>query len=193
MPSPPRRPTLSIPDRIAYFRMALVPVILTLILLSEHIDNSLGIAAALMVLAIFSDFLDGYLARRWEITTVFGAFLDQITDKVLVSGALFGLVAIGRVWAWAAFVIVAREILVSGLRGLAAMDGEVVDPSIWGKLKVTAQYLAIMMALIRTETVYGGLRPDQWVMVGAVVVTALSGYEYFTRFARVLRASRTDR
>jgi hypothetical protein len=49
------------------------------------------------------------------------------------------------------------------------------------------------MALIRTETVYGGLRPDQWVMVGAVVVTALSGYEYFTRFARVLRASRTDR
>ncbi|HUG75025.1 MAG TPA: CDP-diacylglycerol--glycerol-3-phosphate 3-phosphatidyltransferase [Acidimicrobiia bacterium] len=193
MPSPARRTTLSIPDRIAYFRMALVPVILTLILLSEHIDNSLGIAAALMGLAIFSDFLDGYLARRWKITTVFGAFLDQITDKVLVAGALFGLVAIGRVWAWAAFVIVAREILVSGLRGLAAMDGEVVHASIWGKIKASAQYLAIMMALIRTETVYGGLRPDQWVMVGAVVVTALSGYEYFTRFARVLRASRTGR
>lgn len=171
--------------------MALVPAILTLILLAEHIDHSLEIAAALMGVAVFSDFLDGYLARRWKITTVFGAFLDQIADKLLVAGAMYGLVGIGRMWAWAAFTIVAREIAVSGLRGLAAMDGEVVHPSIWGKIKATVQYLAILLALLRIETTYWGLYLDQWVVGLAVVVTVLSGYEYFSRFARVLRSNRT--
>lgn len=181
---------MSIPDRIAYFRMALVPVILALILLAEHIDRAFGIAAVLMAIAVFSDFLDGYLARRWEITTVLGAFLDSIADKLLVAGALYGLVGVGRAWAWAAFLIVAREIAVSGLRGLAAMDGEVVHPSIWGKLKANVQYLAIMLALLRTEPTYGGLHLDEWAMIAAVAVTLMSGLEYFTRFARVLRSNR---
>jgi CDP-diacylglycerol---glycerol-3-phosphate 3-phosphatidyltransferase len=181
---------VSIPDRIAYFRMALVPVILALILLAEHIDHAFGIAAGLVGVAVFSDFLDGYLARRWKITSVLGAFLDQIADKLLVAGALLGLVAVGRAWAWAAFVIVGREIAVSGLRGLAAMDGAVVHPSIWGKLKVTVQFLAIMLALLRIDVTYGGLHPDEWVMIGAVAVTVMSGVEYFARFARVLRSSR---
>jgi CDP-diacylglycerol---glycerol-3-phosphate 3-phosphatidyltransferase len=181
---------LSIPDRIAYFRMALVPVILGLILAADHIDHAFGIAAVLMAVAVFSDFLDGYLARRWEITTVLGAFLDSIADKLLVAGALYGLVGVGRAWAWAAFVIVGREIAVSGLRGLAAMDGAVVHPSIWGKLKANVQYLAILLALLRTESTYGGLYPDEWVMIGAVAVTVMSGVEYFARFARVLRSNR---
>lgn len=181
---------MSIPDRIAYFRMALVPVILSLILLAEHIDHAFGIAAVLVAIAVLSDILDGYLARRWEITTVLGAFLDQVADKLLVAGALYGLVGVGRAWAWAAFVIVAREIAVSGLRGVAAMDGEVVHPSVWGKIKASAQYLAIMLALLRIDTTYGGLHLDEWAMIGAVAVTVMSGVEYFARFARVLRSSR---
>jgi CDP-diacylglycerol---glycerol-3-phosphate 3-phosphatidyltransferase len=170
--------------------MALVPVILALILLAEHIDHAFGIAATLMALAVFSDFLDGYLARRWRITTVLGGFLDSVADKLLVAGALYGLVGVGRAWAWAAFLIVGREIAVSGLRSLAAMDGEVVHPSIWGKLKASVQYLAIMLALLRVEPTYGGLHIDEWAMIGAVVVTLMSGLEYFTRFARILRSSR---
>ncbi|MEE9298150.1 MAG: CDP-diacylglycerol--glycerol-3-phosphate 3-phosphatidyltransferase [Acidimicrobiia bacterium] len=183
---------MSIPDRLAYLRIALVPAILTLILAADSIGHAFGIAAVVMGVAFVTDFLDGYLARRWQITTVLGGFLDSIADKLLVAGALFGLVSVGRAWGWAAFVIVGREIAMSGLRGVAAMDGIVVPPSIWGKIKVNVQFLAIFLALLRTPDTYGGLFPDQWVMIAAVVVTLMSGFEYLARFVGVLRSDRAD-
>lgn len=170
--------------------MVLVPVIVALVLAHDHIAHAFGVAALLMAGAAFTDFLDGYLARRWKIVTILGGFLDTIADKLLVAGALFALVEVGRAWAWAAFIIVAREIAISGLRGIAAMDGVAVPPSIWGKIKANVQYLAIFLALLRTTDTYGGLYPDQWVLLAAVLVTLLSGVEYFSRFARVLRADR---
>jgi CDP-diacylglycerol--glycerol-3-phosphate 3-phosphatidyltransferase len=181
---------MSIPDGLAYLRIALVPVILALILPTDGIDHAFGFAAVVMAVASFTDFLDGYLARRWSITTTLGGFLDSIADKLLVAGALFGLVEVGRAWAWAAFVIVGREIAVAGLRSVAAMDGVVVPPSWWGKAKANVQFLAVFMALLRTPDTYGGLYPDQWAMIAAVVVTVMSGYGYFARFARVLRSDR---
>lgn len=186
----PKESPISIPDGLAYTRMVLVPPIVALVLLHEHVDYAFTIAAILMAIASFSDWLDGYLARRWQQTSTLGAFLDTVADKLLVAGALFALVEVGRAWAWAAFVIVGREIAISGLRGIAAMDGVVVPPSIWGKIKASVQYLAILLALLRTAHEVGGLYPDQWVMIVAVIVTALSGVEYFSRFARVLRSDR---
>jgi CDP-diacylglycerol--glycerol-3-phosphate 3-phosphatidyltransferase len=170
--------------------MILVPPIVALVLVAEHVDHAYGIAAALMAVAAFTDWLDGYLARRWKITTILGGFLDTIADKLLVASALFALCEVGRAWAWAGMVIVGREIAISGLRGIAAMDGVRVPPSIWGKWKATIQYLAIFMALLRTADEYGGLYPDQWVMLVAIVFTVLSGVQYFIGFARVLRADR---
>lgn len=170
--------------------MAMVPVILALVLVSDRLDHAFGLAAALMAVASFTDFLDGYLARRWRITTTLGAFLDTIADKLLVSGVLFALVEVGRAWAWASFLIVGREIAISGLRGIAAMDGVLVKPSIWGKAKANVQYVAILMALLRVPETVGGLHPDEWAMIGAVVVTMMSGVQYLTRFARVLRSDR---
>ena len=172
--------------------MILVPAIITLVLLHERVDHAFGIAATLMAIASFSDFLDGYLARRWHQTTTLGAFLDSIADKLLVAGALFVLVEVGRAWAWAGFLIVGREIAISGLRGIAAMDGVKVPASIWGKIKANVQYLAIFLAMLRTPNEYGGLYPHEWAMIVAVVVTLLSGVQYFTRFARVLLAARAS-
>ena len=167
-----------------------MPVILGLILARDSVDHAFGYAAALIAVASFTDFLDGYLARRWQITTILGGFLDSVADKLLVAGALFGLVAVDRAWAWAAFVIVGREIAISGLRGVAAMDGVLVPPSIWGKIKANVQFTAIFLALLRTSATYGGLHPDEWAMLAAVAVTLMSGFEYFSRFARVLRSDR---
>ena len=183
---------MSIPDRIVYIRMGAVPVVMALVLLFDHIDHAFGIAAVVFVVAGFTDFLDGYLARRWAISSTLGAFLDSIADKLLVTGVLFALVEVGRAWAWAAFVIVGREIAISGLRGIAAMDGVKVPPSIWGKIKANSQYLVILLALLRTDETVGGLFPDEWAMVLAVVVTVLSGAGYFISFARVLRSDRAS-
>ncbi len=169
-----------------------MPLIIGLVLFADDFDHAFGYAAAIMAAASFTDFLDGYLARRWQITTTLGAFLDSIADKLLVTGALFALVEVGRAWSWAAFVIVGREIAISGLRGVAAMDGVTVPASIWGKVKANVQYLAIFLALLRTADTYGGLFPDEWAMIVAVIVTLLSGVEYFTRFAKVLRSDRAD-
>ena len=179
---------LTVPNIITVARIAACPAIFFMTL-SPSVAVRLW-SFALFVVAGLSDVWDGYLARRWEITTVLGGFLDSIADKLLVSGALFGLVSIDRAWAWAAFVIVAREIAVSGLRGVAAMDGVVVPPSMWGKIKANVQYLAIFMALLRTADTYGGYYPDEWAMLVAVAVTLLSGMQYFLGFARVLRADR---
>jgi len=162
------------------------------VLLSDRIDHAFGWAALVMAAAAFTDFLDGYLARRWRITTTLGAFLDTIADKLLVTGALLALVEVGRAWAWAAFIIIGREVAVSGLRGVAAMDGVLVPPSFWGKLKANVQFLAIFIALLRAPNQVGGLYPDEWVMIIAVIVTVGSGWEYFSRFAKVLRSDRAD-
>jgi CDP-diacylglycerol--glycerol-3-phosphate 3-phosphatidyltransferase len=156
------------------------------------VDHAFGIAAVLIAVASITDFLDGYLARRWKITTTLGGFLDSIADKLMVTGALCGLVAANRAWAWAAFIIIGREIAVSGLRGVAAMDGVSVPPSIWGKINVNVQFLALFLALLRVPETYGGLHPDEWAMLAAVAVTVMSGFEYFSRFARVLRSNRVS-
>lgn len=160
---------------------------MALVLVDGGFEGAWVIAAVVFIVAAVTDFIDGYLARRWEVTSTLGAFLDSLADKLLVAGALFALVEVGRAWAWAAFIIVGREVAVMGLRGLAAaLDGTKVPPSVWGKLKANLQYLAVGLAMLRPDTGWGPLFPDEWVMIAAVAATLLSGFEYFSRFRRVL-------
>jgi CDP-diacylglycerol--glycerol-3-phosphate 3-phosphatidyltransferase len=163
--------------------VGLAPVVVGLVLLRLY-----GAAAVVFGAAALTDFADGYLARRWRLTTTFGNFLDTTADKLLVTGALVGLVAIGRASAWVAFIIIGRELLVMALRGLAAADNVVVQASIWGKLKTNVQFLAIIMAMLRLPGRWGPLYPDEWVMWAAAAVTIASGAEYLARFRPVLSA-----
>lgn len=158
------------------------------VLVDGRIDHSYGVAAAVLFIAGVSDFLDGYLARRWGITSVLGGFLDQIADKLVVAGTLFALVEVGRVWAWAGFLIVAREIAVTGLRGIAALDGSNVPPSLIAKTKTTIQFAAMGLAMLRLADTWGPLFLDEWAMLVAVAVTVVSGIEYFARFASSIRS-----
>lgn len=151
-------------------------------------DHSMGLAAAVFAVAALSDFLDGFLARRWQQTSLLGGILDSVADKLLVTGTLFALVEVGRVWAWAAFLIVGREIGVMTLRRIAAHVDERVPPSILGKWKATIQFAAMFLAILRLPEPWGALFFDEWAMLVAVAITVLSGIEYFARFARVIRA-----
>ena len=178
---------MTVPDGIAYSRILLVPVIMAFILYHESMENAFGIAFILFLGAAVTDFLDGYLARRWDQTSVLGAFLDSGADKILVLGTLAALVEVGRAWAWALFVIIGRELAVMGLRGVAAMEQSGVPPSVWGKIKATVQFLAIGLAMIRLSEPWGPLFLDEWVMLVAIGVTILSGWGYFSRFGRVFR------
>lgn len=179
---------ISIPDALALARVVLVPVIMWLISANERIDHGFGFAAALFFVAALTDFLDGYFARRWGITTVLGAFLDTTADKFLVTGSLLALIAVGRASIWVTLIIVLREFVVMALRGLAAMSGTMVKPSIWGKLKASIQFLAILLAILRLPEPWGRLYLDEWVMWLAAIVTIASGWQYVASFWSVVRS-----
>lgn len=174
---------LNVPNLLALARILLTPVVMAFVLLSDQIDHAFGIALAVFIPAALTDFADGYLARRWQLTTVLGAFLDSVADKVLVVGGLLVLIEVDRAWSWAAFIIIGREVAVMGLRAVAALEKATVPPSFWGKSKTTFQFVAIGFALIRGESEIGPFFLDEWVMLIAVFATVLSGWDYFRRYA----------
>ena len=125
---------------------------------------------------------------RIAMTPTLGAFLDSVADKVLVTGALLALIEVGRVWAWAAFIIIVRELAVMGLRSVVALeDHRPMPPSIWGKLKAATQFVAIGLAMLRLGEPLGPFYLDQWVMLAAVVVTVMSAVDYFRHYGAALR------
>ncbi len=171
---------------LGYARIALVPVVMALILTGPETDGAYSLAAVAFAVAATTDFLDGYLARRWSVTTTLGSFLDTTADKLLVSGALIALVEVDRASPWIAAVIVGRELVILGLRGVVAADGTVFAPSVWGKLKTNVQFVAILLAIVRYDRPLGPLLLDEWAMLAAVVVTVLSAVEYLARFSSAL-------
>ena len=113
---------------ITWVRILLVPVVMALILLGPDRSTAYTAAAVFFVVAGATDFIDGYLARRWARTTTFGSFLDTTADKLLVSGALIALVDVGRASPWVAVIIIGRELLILGLRGVLSGKGEPLFP-----------------------------------------------------------------
>lgn len=179
---------MNFPNSLALARVLLTPVVMTFVLLSDQIENAFGIAVTIFVVAALTDFADGYFARRWEITTTAGAFLDSVADKVLVTGSLLVLIEVGRAWSWAAFIIIGRELAVMALRGVAALERSKVPPSAWGKAKTVTQFTAIGLAMLRPADTLGPYFLDEWVMLMAVAATLISGWDYFKRYGGALRA-----
>lgn len=169
---------------ITFVRILLVPVVMGLIVVGPDRSGAYTLAAIFFALAAATDFVDGYLARRWAQTTKVGSFLDTTADKLLVSGVLIALVSVGRASAWIAAIIVGRELLILGLRGVVAADGTVMRTSIWGKLKANVQFVAILLAILRAGSTIGPLYLDQWAMLAAAAITVASAVEYLARFAR---------
>ena len=171
---------LNIPNTLTLLRIFLVPVVVVALL--DETPNGDLIAAGVFALAALTDGLDGYIARsRGDITT-FGKLMDPLADKLLVTAALVSLVSLGRLEAWIAMVIIAREFAVTGLRGVAAEQGVVIQASALGKLKTAIQVVAIV-ALIATDPAPLGV--DILVYV-ALVVTVASGVDYFFGFRKMV-------
>jgi len=184
-----RRRAAQFLNGLSVARMVLGVPVIAFILLGPTVSYCFVIAAVLFTVAAATDFLDGYLARRWHSTSDLGVFLDTTADKMLVSAALIALVAIGHASAWVAAVIVWRELAILGLRAVAATNGTVIYPSIWGKLKFNVQFLAILLAILRYHHRIGPMYLDQWAMAVAAVVTVLSAWSYLSRLPVLLRGA----
>jgi CDP-diacylglycerol---glycerol-3-phosphate 3-phosphatidyltransferase len=172
---------LNVPNVLTVVRILLVPV-LVVALLAQSSSGDL-LAAIVFAVASATDAVDGYLARSRNSVTTFGKLMDPIADKLLIIAALVALVSLGRLQAWIAMVIIAREFAVTVLRVAAgAQQGLVIPASSWGKIKTACQVLMVL-ALIAFSSRPLWLTLLEYV---TVVVTVLSGADYFFGLRRTL-------
>jgi len=180
---------LNIPILLTWLRVALIPLVVGVYYLPEHwlpvADRNLASTLVFIVAAI-TDWFDGYLARRWNETSAFGAFLDPVADKLMVAGALLVLVQLDRVNAVIAFIIIGREITISALREWMAEIGarKSVAVSSLGKIKTAAQMVAIPMLLFHDPLFDGVLdihRCGELLLWVAGVLTVWSMFYYLRR------------
>lgn len=175
----------SFPNQLTLYRIASIPVLIVLLLFSNRVCALL--AAIVFSAASLTDLLDGLFARRRGLESTLGKFLDPLADKLLVSAALIMLIPHGRVPAWIAFVIIGREIAITGLRAILSDKGVVLSAAELGKYKTGFQIAAIIPLLIHYA--YFNInfhivgRVLLWV---AVILTVWSGARYFAKFWEVM-------
>ena len=181
----------NLPNTLTLFRIACIPLLVILLFIPHKTTSFL--AALVFALASISDLLDGFLARRQQLVTTFGKFLDPLADKLVVSAALIMLIPLGRVPAWMVVVIVGRELAITGLRTVAVSEGKVISADYLGKQKMVFQIVAILGLLLHYE--YYGVNFHAvgmffiWV---AVIMTLWSGFNYFRSFCHVLDENNSD-
>jgi CDP-diacylglycerol---glycerol-3-phosphate 3-phosphatidyltransferase len=170
-------------------RIVLCPLVMWLILEDgAELGDGATAAAALFFAAAATDWVDGRLARRWNVTTKLGSFLDTTADKLLVSGVLIALLAVDRVSPWIVAIIIGRELVIMALRGVIATEGNVMQPSLLGKLKTSIQFLAILLAILRPGDEIAGAFADEWVMLVAAAITVASAVDSLARAYPALMA-----
>jgi len=164
-------------------RIVAVPIVMALV-----ISGSFTAAAIVFLSSAATDWFDGRLARRWNVTTRLGSFLDTTADKLLVSGALVALLAVDRVSPWFAMIIIGREFTLLGLRAAVEAHGSHLEPSMLGKWKATVQFAALGLVMIRPDVIVAGAYLDQWGIAIAALITVWSGVQYLIDFSSALRA-----
>jgi len=179
----------NLPNALTVGRILLVPILVTVLFTKMPGKEWLGLG--LFLAAALTDFLDGYLARRWKVITPLGQLLDPAADKILIASAFISLVEINpRVTpAWMVALILSREFAVDALRNVAASQGVVVAAGWSGKVKTVVQVIAVSLLIVHNQLgEFRHLAPlSLWV---AVAITVLSGVEYFVRHRGHLSASR---
>jgi CDP-diacylglycerol--glycerol-3-phosphate 3-phosphatidyltransferase len=170
---------VNLPNALTLLRIFLVPILVVVLL--TRVAGHLFLGIGIFGLAVLTDYLDGWVARRRNQVTRLGILLDPIADKLLTVAAFLSLVEMDAVPAWMVMIIVGREFAVTGLRNIAAGRGLLMPASGLGKGKMVAQVVAIFLLLLsRPWPVLGRLAPAGiWI---ALVVTVVSGIDYFKRF-----------
>lgn len=178
-----RKKVFNLPNTITLLRIGIIPALFFL-LQSPGPTGSLVITA-LFVLAALTDVLDGYIARRYQLVTTMGKFLDPIADKLIVNTAMILMIPIGRIQAWIVAIIIIRDFTVDGMRSVASSEGMILQASHLGKQKTVCQIFAVTALMIH----YPFLGLDAHVvgtviLYVALVLTLYSGLDYLVKFYR---------
>ena len=177
---------MNLPNKLTLFRVILIPFFVFFLLAPYFEGYGNYIAVAVFIVASITDFLDGKIARKYNLVTNFGKFMDPLADKLLVSSALICLVALNKIPAWVVIVIIAREFIISGFRLVAADNGVVIAGSYWGKFKTAFQMVTVIVLILN-------IPGEVFAVIGTVliyislVLTVISLIDYIAKNKDVLK------
>ena len=174
-----------IPNYLTILRVIMIPFFVFFMVTDYAGDASKWISVALFIIASLTDFLDGHLARKHNIVSNFGKFMDPLADKMLVSSAMICLTEQGRLAAWIVIIIISREFIISGFRLIAADNGVVIAASYWGKFKTNFQMFMIIMLIINLGTPVAVMIENVLIVI-ATALTIISLIDYLAKNKQVL-------
>ena len=174
---------MNLPNKLTMFRVILIPFFVALMLVDITLYDK-WIALAIFIVASLTDLLDGKIARKYNLVTNFGKFMDPLADKLLVCSALICLVALDKIPEWMVIVIIAREFIISGFRLIASDNGVVIAASYWGKFKTTFQMVMICLMIADIAAISVLTTVVMWV---AVVLTVVSLVDYLVKNRNVMQ------
>lgn len=175
---------MNLPNKLTLLRVVMIPFFV-IFMLTDLGDAGKYIALAIFVLASMTDWLDGYLARKHNLVTNFGKFMDPLADKLLVCAAMICLVGMGRLASWIVIIIISREFIISGFRLVASDNGVVIAASYWGKFKTACQMIMIILLILDLNfSVYQ--RITLIVTYLAVILTVVSLIDYLVKNKNVI-------
>lgn len=177
---------MNLPNKLTMFRVILIPFFV-LFMLVDITSADKWIALAIFIIASLTDLLDGKIARKYNLVTNFGKFMDPLADKLLVCSALICLVAMDRIPAWMVIVIIAREFIISGFRLIASDNGVVIAASYWGKFKTTFQMVMICLLIADIEAIAVLTTVIMWI---AVLLTIISLIDYLIKNKDVMKETK---
>ena len=175
---------MNLPNKLTTFRVILIPFFVFFMLAPNMTGINHYIAAAIFIVASLTDLLDGKIARKYNLVTTYGKFMDPLADKLLVCSAMICLIKTGQLAAWIVVIIIAREFIISGFRLIASDNGVVIAASYWGKFKTVSQMFMIIVLIADLGGVFD--------IVGTVLIwlslilTVVSLLDYIAKNVQVL-------
>ena len=177
---------MNLPNKLTIFRVILIPFFVIFLLLDASNQTYRYNADAIFIIASLTDMLDGKIARKYNLVTNFGKFMDPLADKLLVSAAMICLIATGQLAAWIVIIIISREFIISGFRLVASDNGIVIAASYWGKFKTVFQMLMIIVLIANINLPFFAVLGTILTYV-ALILTIVSLIDYIAKNKDVLK------
>ena len=177
---------MNLPNKLTMFRVILIPFFV-LFMLVDITTADKWIALAIFIVASLTDLLDGKIARKYNLVTNFGKFMDPLADKLLVCSALICLVEMAKLPAWMVIIIIAREFIISGFRLIASDNGVVIAASYWGKFKTTFQMVMICLLIADIDALSLITNVIVWI---ALILTVVSLIDYLLKNKDIMKETK---
>ena len=175
---------MNLPNKLTVLRVIMIPFFVVMLMLDGGANQMYRyIAAAIFIIASFTDFLDGSIARKYGLVTNFGKFMDPLADKLLVCSALICLIELGQLPAWMVLIIISREFIISGFRLVASDNGVVIAASYWGKWKTVFQMISVILLIVNVEALSMITSIALWI---ALALTVISLVDYIVKNIGIL-------